>query len=443
MRKFVKKSVIALTAAFALLLTACTVEIVPQNPTVTANRPETEGKNNPPATSAQAVSTKANIATAAENTTTVITEPVTTVPQVIPPTYSEEEINSGYLYLSGKEQFVVSKNKNIITIILDAADNIYLENLLKTNPEAFNGLEDFTLYNNTCSYFDSTFQSVTQIYSGYTELPVYTVSQWSKDAWTSDKANEFYNRFHKAGYKMNFFVAASLQPIRIMGKFDNLGYSKEPLESRDFYHLNEGFTKQLDTMKTADNDFNYFIVEHIHGAHTPLEKNSFEEQMTYLFDIVRKYLDKLKEFKVYDDSTIIIMSDHGSHDIYTYPNATPIFLIKEAGKTSDKMKITSAPISFEDLMSTYLISAGLFNQETDRELFGSSIYDFDENSKRERTANYRIWDENYPESKVSPVCPSYGYNVIYTYKYTGNSKDLLNQVYKRKRVVTPMEEDAA
>ncbi len=441
----IKKRLLALSVAAAFLLTACQVEIVPKIDPVssgssTSSVSETKAPSN---TTPSTVSEESGVtaATVSEITEPEMTEPVT--PEVIPATFTEEQLNSGYLYLSGGDQFEVSKNKNIITIVLDAADTQYVTKLLKNNPSAFKSLKDFTLYTNTCSVFDSTFQSFTQIYSGMEALPIHKVAPWNEEAWGSEKAKGFYERFHKAGYKMNFYVDANWELRHLIGKADNVAWSEEPLNGRDFYFVNYGFNEQISTMKLAEDEYNRFNVYHLWGAHTPTDKDTFTEQMEYLFGIVNNFTDKLKELGVYDSSTIIIMGDHGSHDLYNYPNSTPLFMIKEAGKTNEKIKATSAPIYFADLMSTYLINAGIYNEATDRELYGSSIYDFNEKSVRERTANYRYFDGSYPYSGISPLCPSYGYNVIRSYKYTGNSLDLLKVINDREYEINWMEEDAA
>ena len=95
-------------------------------------------------------------------------------------------------------------------------------------------------------------------------------------------------------------------------------------------------------------------------------------------------------------------------------------------------------------MSTYLVNAGLYDESTDRELFGPSIYDFNENSVRERVANYRKNDKNYPASQISPLVPSFGYNVIYSYRYVGDSEELLRVVKEEGPIsIEHMLEDAS
>lgn len=388
------------------------------------------------------------------------------------------------LILSGEEQYTVSKNKNIITIILDATDNKYIMDTLSSRPEAFSGYEDFTVYTNTCSVFDSTFQSLTQVYSGIESKPVIKVSDWNDQAWNSEKAGEFYKRFHNAAYKMNFFADANWDLSLLRDKIDNITSSKiskssdshknlvsdfnrltayrvMPFALKRFFSVdgldlnrnfqtadnfkfyNEEFREPLDTMKLSDSDKNYFIVEHIWGAHTPLDKATFVDTTEYILEIVREYLNNLKKFGVYDDSTIIIMADHGSHDLPNFPDSTPMFMIKEANKKSDRITLSTAPIYFSDLMSTYLVNAGLYDDEA-KELFGPSIYDFKDGDLRERVANYRINDKNYPPSKISPLVPSFGYNVIYSYRYTGDTSDLLGVIKTiGPESITHMEEDAS
>ena len=45
-------------------------------------------------------------------------------------------------YLSAEEQYTVSARENVIMFILDATDNSYFEEIIKNNPDAFDGFED-------------------------------------------------------------------------------------------------------------------------------------------------------------------------------------------------------------------------------------------------------------------------------------------------------------
>lgn len=394
---------------------------------------------------------------------------------------SGEAFASDVYVLSGEEQYKVSPNKNIITIILDATDNRYVKELLSKESDVFDGYKDFTLYTNTCSVFDSTFQSLTQIYSGITEKPTGIVADWNRKAWDGDMAEEFYDRFHKANYKMNFFVDSNWVLTDLEGKADNLesadlsgfgGKSRAALdistlslfraapfavkrfipveeidlgalteESRKADFANGDFDAEAGSLSLADTDQNYFIVEHIKGTHAPFDIDGDPVKTTeYVLGVAAKYIDSLKKLGVYDDAVIIVMADHGTHNITDYPDSTPMFMIKESGRKGDKVTLSDAPIYFADLMSTYLVNGGFFG-ENDRALFGSSIYDFNEASVRTRTANYRVVDDNYPPSRVSPLVASYGYNVIYSYDFTGDTEELLRVIKEEgPTVIERMEE---
>ena len=158
-----KKRLFALSAAAALLLTACEFDDPSdqKDSSYISPAPPSASETKAPVTTTQPEASQSGEITAGGSTISEITDP--SAPEVIPAEFTEEQLKSGYLYLSGDEQFTVSKNKNIITVILDAADTEYVTKLFKQKPKAFKALKDFTLYTNTCGVFDSTFQSLTQI----------------------------------------------------------------------------------------------------------------------------------------------------------------------------------------------------------------------------------------------------------------------------------------
>lgn len=357
--------------------------------------------------------------------------------------------------LDGRDQYTVSSNKNIVTFVFDAADNLFFEKLLKTRPEVFDGLEDFTLYTNTCSVQDYTLASMTQMLTGTESCPMYDTEGWLKDAWESEKTEDFYSRLHKAGYTVNGYMRADIPVELLDGKFDNSSSSLEPasidkaaiadsidriakyrympyllkrffdigeIDFKAYVNYSAGFNfydqeyfKDLDLTKSDTND-NYFIFEHLNGPHPPYD-DVLEETVTCL-NIVRKYIGQLKEMGLYDDAFIIVTADHGRHTSnFTEAAATPIFMVKEAGKTHEKMEITNAPQYHADLLATYLYAAGLYTEE-DRAVYGNTVFDYKEDEERER-----IWyDHTSDDSKPNPnnaAC-----NVYYAYKYTGDADDL-------------------
>lgn len=101
--------------------------------------------------------------------------------------------------------------------------------------------------------------------------------------------------------------------------------------------------------------------------------------------MLEEYLLQLQELGVYDNSTIIIMSDHG-----TGYNAQPIFFIKRQNEHHDTLQQTNAPITYKEFVPTIVQLLG-----EDYTEYGESIYDFSENQWRERVYLERYYDANY------------------------------------------------
>lgn len=357
--------------------------------------------------------------------------------------------------LDGREQYTVSSKKNIVTFVFDAADNYYFDLLLKTRPEVFEGLEDFTIYTNTCSVHDYTLASMTQMLTGTESCPMYDTDSWLKGAWESQKTEDFYSRLHKAGYTVNGYMHAEVPVSLLDGKFDNSSSGLEPKYidkeaiadnimtiakyrympyllkrffniqgvdfkafvsySADFNYMDNDYKRDLKLTKSESNK-NYFIVEHLNGPHPPCDDTA--EETVNCLNIVKEYIRQLKEMNLYDDAFIIVTSDHGRHTSnFSAAPATPIFMVKDAGKTHEKTEITNAPQYHADFLATYLYAAGIYT-DSDKDAYGKTVFDFKENEIRERT----WFDHTSDDTKPNPngaAC-----NVYYAYKYSGGADDL-------------------
>lgn len=386
----------------------------------------------------------------------------------------QEIFNSQIAYMGGEEQYTVSKQKNIIMFILDATDNSYFQELISTNPDAFQGFEDFTMYTNTCSVFDSTPTSMTQMLTGMEFLVELPGKEWYRQAWSAPKAVEFFSRFHNAGYTINGYNIEGLPDDTNTDKFDNYqkhSYNsknnnividksgllnaftrlslyrslpfalkhKVSIENVDFnynikiknnaYYKNKDFDDNLNLI-TSNTDNNYLVIQHLNGTHPPCEEPI--KETVYLLDILRKYINQLKELGVYEESSIIITADHGLHngvrpEIY----ATPIFMIKKSNSENKSLSFSEAPIYHEDIQATLLKCADLYNEAGDKERFGRSVFDISENEKRERTWYDRQIDPDFKEvPNMNANFFIFGTeNTYYSYTYTGNSETLKEMVY--------------
>lgn len=178
-------------------------------------------------------------------------------------------------------------------------------------------------------------------------------------------------------------------------------------------------------LKTDDSS-NYYILQHLEGVHPPYrinEKGEAVENATlqqtergcWLY--VQEYLNQLKKLGVYDDATIIITADHGLHN--KIHDAQPIFFIKTPDETHEQYEVTSAPISFTDIMPTVMYLAG--GKYSD---LGNTIFDFSNGETRERTLYIRRTDMTLPNAPKRNSPTRSVLNCLYKYVYNGTLEDL-------------------
>lgn len=193
------------------------------------------------------------------------------------------------------------------------------------------------------------------------------------------------------------------------------------------YNKNSTFLKFLrEKGVTTDDENKYYIFQHLRGVHPPYSTNEYcedKKDATMLENekgcwyAIGEYLDQLKAVGAYDNSTIIILGDHGEH--HNYYNAQPIFFIKTPNETHDAFVENTAPISYEDVMPTVMYLAG--GEYSD---FGTTIFEHDENELRERVVYVRKHDDELPDVPKRDSSTTSKLNCFYQYIYTGDIEDL-------------------
>ena len=134
-------------------------------------------------------------------------------------------------------------------------------------------------------------------------------------------------------------------------------------KNEQFMHLLEGDMEYID-----QNDFKFI---HVEGAHTPFlysrdmekleEETDYNEAVAASATMAKAYIDKLKACGVYDNTVLIILSDHGYNtepcDEYTYNpygRQQGILFIKGFDERHDEMQVSNAPIAHGDLPEAYV-----------------------------------------------------------------------------------------
>lgn len=380
----------------------------------------------------------------------------------------------GFWMLSGEEQYVVSAEDNIIVFVLDCFNNQYIDVMNEAYPGATDFLHDFTYYNNAdCTYY-GTFPSLPHMLTGCEVQEDMNVNEWCSWIWDNEKTNSFYEGLQTNNYITNVYTAdaqvlVGTNPKGILsGKINNAvnssaemevdyelliqtlmkmsGYRLVPdlfkgylytdideyesivrLKENPINYNNYDYYEGLVEQKLSINEeHNYFIVEHLVGTHSySTDEFGHYSEDAVLADtakgcmvIVEEYLDQLKELGVYDNSTIIITSDHGVED-----ESQVIFFVKQPGESHGESPITSAPIAHTELLPTIAQAAGMNPGE-----YGQTIYDFGDGEERERTVWVRTFDDAYPSVPCYTGDKEGNSNVYYGYSYVGNLQDLLEQI---------------
>lgn len=335
---------------------------------------------------------------------------------------SEKTVREGY-YLDNSEQFTVG-DENVIFLVADAVDNSIVKAIYEDNPNYFAELKDFTMYTDTCSVYDWTADSVPQMLFGYTKIP------------GTERTIPFMERFDSEGYRFLIYSYYALMTPGSPEKYiANYVVSDEAIVARKdrirkcfakitFFQLLPCVFKQYSHVESVNFDFcfdnnpklmneiiydNYdfeknlllskniysdkcFVYQHIKGIHEPCD--DYMKETIHSIDIFKEYIRQMKELGVYNNSVIIIASDHGFHDgndDIDYPTAaTPMFLIKGKNENKDCITISATPMYYIDILPTVLKKSGLY-RNGDLELFGESIDEYDANKKR-----VRVWFDSGP-----------------------------------------------
>ena len=374
--------------------------------------------------------------------------------------------------LSGQEQYVYGNQNNIIVLVLDKYTNEEFDKLISTHPELTDNLSDFTYYTNADSTYAYTFPSLTHILTGNDPDISKSKSDWLYSAWNSDRCIHFYQELHNKGYKCRLYSSEEAYIVlgnlnSLTDKYDNIVNSKPRIDykmllslytkmsiykyspycikptfeisssdafkdivvydnqdgSVDYYNyeVNQSLNdKDISLSESDDKMFTFMHISGLHERNNDLDGNyveeysvSLEETKIGLAKIINKYIDELKEVGIYDNSTIIIMADHGKNPTAGI-DPQPIFLIKQPNENHSNMIINTSPISYDDFQATILTCA---NIDYDENEYGTSIFDWKETDSRERTLS--LLEDGFMQ-----------------YTYTGDRYELMDMIESKSGIHT-------
>lgn len=338
--------------------------------------------------------------------------------------------NEGYirkmnLLVTNENQYEMSEDTNFIILLLDAWDSRAVTTLLEAEPEYKDIFSDFTYYPNTVGGYTFTRNSIPFIFSGDWYENDEPFEEYNMRVY---KDSSLFSELEKRSYKMGVYeteiplfdesvrrfdnIRNGVRKIKSIASFAKLevkltGFKYAPFSLKryclfDVNQFNElRVSDEYSTFKSSNlifydeiqnKDITYtnnkcFKFIHLEGAHVPfqydkdlniVENGTYEGNVEACMTIAKAYLEKLKECGIYDNSVIIVMSDHGYDGLgldHTLARHNPAFLVKGIDEKHD-MYTSMAPISYEDLQEAYV---RLLDGKNSTEIF-----DWKEGDQRER-----------------------------------------------------------
>lgn len=311
---------------------------------------------------------------------------------------NKENLNNRYLSREG--EFNISNKENTIVIVLDCFDAEVMYQLTQNNSELINSVfEDFTFYRNTVGGATRTKYAVPYMLTGKTNTEENSYLEYLAKEYNK---SPLFQELRHGDYDSRFYLPDTYIDLNQVDAIDNLTNGKPSVTSKfglakrfaklvafrysphifkkyfwmyseDFdvykstsesdspYVIDDvGFYQELLTGLKANISESCFRYYHLSGAHPPYTMNSKCERVNYQDSseieqaigsimIVNEYVKQLKSLNLYNEATIIVMSDHGgSRGI----EQNPLFIVKDS-KDKHPFSISNSPLSYTSF-SEYL-----------------------------------------------------------------------------------------
>jgi len=393
-----------------------------------------------------------------------------------------------------EELFSFHPENNIIVILLDCFQSDYFEYIANNYPEDVRSFEGFTFYRNTISQFPTTRASkpaimTNAVYKNEKPINEFTLESYKKSSLGKIYKNKFYS-FYSVGapepgttdtvtmnYVLNSFNWNDVPPYY---EFIDYGMFRSLPTSLKKYIYNDGnwllafkglkgypptihgndirFLELFESRAKVDvSSKKTFKFIHFNIPHNPLRLNEnlqydstlsgvegYIKQCRGALKIANRIIRKLKSLDIYDNTEIVIMSDHGSKDMPTIMDGedTPVgalseipmkvrssslaVLLHKKPHVKGKLITSDIPLMLTDLICIL----GEADAQNNCSNFKTAI----EGRRRERTYLYYDWSNDYWDWKSKYMPPIVEYRVT-GHAYENKSWQLGNYIYTKDGIL--------
>ena len=321
-------------------------------------------------------------------------------------------------YLSYAPVLKLSGNNDICVFMIDSLDVAYMTEVLEQYPELYEQLDGFTFYKNNISEFPNTVPSATTMLTQHYYTDGLTVSEYWENAWAQ---HSFIDTLKENGYVTNLIIdrvstygdteqlknranniviggniKANIEAmLKVMGRmslsriapyylkrfflrsikpsFGNVLLRIDSPDGQDLVIWSGSDMKFYEYIKQnnmiTNNSQRVFNFIHLNGLHVTGRYRYDAEKDTIVsggnnldvtracFEILNVYFSKMKANDVYDNTTIIVLSDHGQQ--LSQRTAHSSLLIKPIGASGKLKTDTQSELSNKYFGASILEAAGL------------------------------------------------------------------------------------
>lgn len=294
----------------------------------------------------------------------------------------------------------MSSDKNFVIFMTDSIGSSEFMDILDENPEYKKDFEDFTYFPDTLGCYPCTRNTVPLILSGELNKNEMEFNDFSTRAFNG---SPFFQELSDRGYEINLYESELIWygdmkykigncmnnidyevplelfareqskyiaykylpfPLKFLSKIESMDFNGVPIK----YSWDDPVIYKIvnDSPVLNKTDKKSFRFIHTEGAHIPFlyDKDlndltfpgTYEEKIEASIKMVNAYIKRLKENNAYDNTVIVIMSDHGNSNLKSSDDmlirANPMFMVKGVNEHHE-FALSDKPVSYLDLMDIY------------------------------------------------------------------------------------------